>query len=263
MSTNPIVSFNVDLSGNSATASVAQLAFPGDVPNGLLLGSGYLQLTLLKNNLYLTNSGIISTLTTNASGIIISTTATASTQIDSGHITSRAQTNAGWKNGGIVTLTASCLGVSRTFNFNTTTAVTAGYAYSNTNLGHLMSAIIAQAISGKSPTNLTTHGISDPTGTTANTIRTTLCTQISNALATQAVQNALLQLVLQSSGAVLQPITSASTSSNYKLSLNNNTALPSIISLAGVLQNVRIDVSFYGTSRPLVFTSIPLWIDLV
>lgn len=250
MSTAPVVSFNVDLSGNLSANAVP-------VPNPTGLPSAYIQVDCSKSQFF--NAPFTYSVTANANGVVTNIQASGIANIDSAHITSRSQTNSSWKNTGApnaMDVSANFnIGSQRTFKFDpsfTYTGPTAG------NLGDMIMTIAAHALIGKRPeTNLST--ILTDFSTVSSQLRTNIGSAVRTALSSPVNSDAIFQTMILANGPITQVPTTQGVF-NYNLTFDS-TYSGMIIALN--LINLQVNITYYSTPRTLTLNVLPVWLNIV
>ena len=246
--------FNVDLtsSGISATATpVTAPTFP----------ASYLQLSCSKTSFF-GASGFQYRIITDASGVTTTVSGVAFDNVQNSHITTQAGgSNSSWQNasavGNVYTLSYSFSGVSKSVNYSLSQA--ASLLPSSNNLGEHILLMVTTALRMKTASSLTDVFSSAAKTTAVSTLNTNLGVAIKTALSTASCQDAMFQALLQANGPITETVTTANHNQTYYLPYSSSyTGLK----LALYLQNFPVTVTYYGSTRTVILSQVPLLIDL-
>lgn len=251
MSSTPVMSFTVDISGSTMTANAVPISTPAGLPGA------YIQVDCSKNLFF--SSPFTYSVTANASGVVTSIVASGTANIDSSHIVTQSQTYAGWRNSVAaqpIDISANfIIGGVRTFKFDPS------FAYVNStpsNLGDIIMTVAAHALLGRRP-NTDVQAIITNFSVASSSLRTNIAAAIRSTLGTQTNCDFIFQSLILANGPITQ-VPTAPGVTNYTLT-PDSTYSNMVIALNII--NFPISVTYYGSERTLTLNVLPIRLNLI
>ena len=254
MASYPTVSFNVDMSTGSTSATATAVPAPTEPTYSLCM-------SIARFNVF-TASGFKYQITTDASGITTSVSALAFENISSTYFATIAAGSATkWRNKADLTdainkvYTVEYLydTVSKTTGLSTDTIFS--LLPSANNLGEHILLLATTSVLGKNPTSTTQVFASAEKTAKVQEINTNIANAVKAALSTQECQDALFQTILQANGPVTETLTASNATEIYYLPYSTAyTPMRVILTIT----NFPITLSMYGQTHNLVLKNIPL-----